>query len=174
MILNCTHYDLASLSLASLSRSVSLASTNSVTETSIGSTNAEHGPDANDANAIGITDFGLPEPKQLGQLISSFFTTDLARDWALVEFSKASVERSQVAISKVGLLQYVALPTRFESIPENGAEVVVVKGYSGISRGSISSSTTLMKLQPRGTFQEVWTVRLDGDGKLGKFSNFLD
>jgi hypothetical protein len=84
--------------------------------------------------------------------------------------------QAQPAIRKDSLLENILLPTLFtNSPPRNEREIVAIKGFSGISRGSISSSTTMMRLQPRGTFQEVWTVRLDDDNTLGRhpkpFSN---
>jgi hypothetical protein len=44
---------------------------------------------------------------------------------------------------------------------ERDAAIVALRGHSVISRGSISSSTTMMRLPHDIRFQEVWTVRLD-------------
>jgi hypothetical protein len=167
---NCTNYGLASMSLASLSRSNSVASTNSGYETSIASRNADqittYSKEAqNNAIVFEIDETRCPRYEP----ISSVSKTDLARDWALVELTEASVLRARAAISKDVLFQDIILPTRFQSIPANDTEVMVIKGYSGISKGRLSSSSTMMRLQPRGTFQEVWTVRLAGEGTLGNF-----
>jgi hypothetical protein len=116
--------------------------------------------------------FAPPELPDVRQPISSVSRIDLAHDWALVELSEASVLRAQAAISKDALLQNMVLPTRSKSITAD-TDVMVIKGYSSISKGSISSSTTMMRLQPRASFQEVWTVRLTGDGSLGKCSKVL-
>ncbi|KAH8653129.1 hypothetical protein BGZ60DRAFT_419593 [Tricladium varicosporioides] len=46
-------------------------------------------------------------------------------------------------------------------MPITATEVVAVKGYSGISRGILSPSTTMMRLTPSSKFKKVLTVRFD-------------
>jgi len=87
-------------------------------------------------------------------------------DWALLELSEASVVQANEAFWKNESLSNLALPHQLASKPTAATDVVAIKGYSGISKGILSSSTTMMKLAQSGKFHEVWTVRFDSP--LGK------
>lgn len=71
-------------------------------------------------------------------------------------------------ISKNKLFNGLALPQRLASKPTQDTDIVAIKGRSGLSKGVLSPSMTMMKLPLSSKFHEVWMVRLDGP--LGKFS----
>lgn len=151
--------------MASLSRSDTTNSTSSRTESKNVSSHIETVFLYNEESKIANPTFqGLTK---LGHLsTSSILGTQLGLDWALIELSEISSLNARNTIAKNELLKNVVVPRRIVSRLERDAAIVAIKGYSGISRGSISSSTTMMRLSHRSTFQEVWTVRLDSP--LGK------
>jgi hypothetical protein len=96
---------------------------------------------------------------------SSMLGDNLGFDWALIELSEATVQTAQNAIARTRQLRNLPLPQQGQtpvSHLEREAMVVTIKGYSGISWGKISPSTTMMKLSHDSSFQEVWTIRLEG------------
>lgn len=96
---------------------------------------------------------------------SSISGSQLGLDWALIWLSQPTISNIGMN-SKSRSLENVVLPRRVVPNLEKEADIVVVTGYSGIVKGKISLSTTMMRLSQRSKFQEVWTVRLDST--LGK------
>lgn len=72
------------------------------------------------------------------------------------------------AASKDKSLNGLALPQRLAPKPTKDTEIVAIKGCSGLSKGILSPSMTMMKLPHSSKFHKVWIVRLDGP--LGKSS----
>ncbi|KAF4628633.1 hypothetical protein G7Y89_g9517 [Cudoniella acicularis] len=68
-----------------------------------------------------------------------------------------SINDSSIPMTNKVAMVSMALPRRVVMKLEKAVAVVAIKGYSGISRGSISSGVTMMKLPYDNTFQEVWT-----------------
>lgn len=91
---------------------------------------------------------------------SSISGSQLGLDWALIQLSQPTISNIGTN-SRSRSLENVVLPRRVVPSLENEADIVVVTGYSGIVKGKISLSTTMMRLSQRSKFQEVWTVRLD-------------
>jgi hypothetical protein len=102
-------------------------------------------------------------PIKLGALSISSVSLDsqLGLDWALIGFDENRIEEAQSASRKIALLENINLPKRVVPRLERDGTVVVIRGHGVIARGSISSSTTMMRLPHDKRFQEVWTVRLD-------------
>ncbi|KAH6664905.1 hypothetical protein B0J14DRAFT_681363 [Halenospora varia] len=89
-------------------------------------------------------------------------STPAEHNWALVELSQTSVLEAEEAFSKNESFRELALPQRIAAKPTTDTEVVAIKGYSGISRGTLSFGTSMMKLPHSSKFHEVWAVRFDG------------
>jgi hypothetical protein len=102
-------------------------------------------------------------PIKLGDLSVSSVIMDshLGFDWALISLDENGIEDARKASLKATLLKNIVLPKRVMPRIERDAAIVALRGHSVISRGSISSSTTMMRLPHDIRFQEVWTVRLD-------------
>jgi len=79
-------------------------------------------------------------------------------DWALVELKNAEISHS-IFTSISGDLEVSTLAA---GIAPSKAEVLVIAGSNGIINGTISGSLTFMQLPTGITFQEMWTVRLNG------------
>jgi hypothetical protein len=119
---------------------------------------------------INCTDLTSQSRPSLGELsVSSIIGTQLGHNWALIELSDKGLLDARSALPCGGIPKGIALRKRIVPSLENAAAVVAIKGYSGISRGTISASTTKMRLPHSNLFQEVWTVRLDN--AIGKSRN---
>ena len=101
--------------------------------------------------------------RKLGDLSISSAMQDLqlGRDWALIAFDENGLEEAQSGGLKAALLENIVLPKSVVAHLERDASIVALRGHGVISRGSISSSTTMMRLPHDNHFQELWTVRLD-------------
>ncbi|KAF4627488.1 hypothetical protein G7Y89_g10667 [Cudoniella acicularis] len=90
----------------------------------------------------------------------------LGLDWALIEILNLSTLRNRHSTRSDELLRGVS-PRRFVQKLERDAAILAITGFSGIFRGRISSTTTMVRLSPRSTFQEVRTLEaIPGHGLL--------
>jgi hypothetical protein len=103
---------------------------------------------------------------KLGEL--AFSSLDVARqfglDWALIELSDRVIAR----LLEHETFPNFALPRRYVDVVNKDEEVIVVNGYSGVLRGTLSSSPTMIRLPQSNNFQEVWAIRISN--ALGKYS----
>jgi hypothetical protein len=79
----------------------------------------------------------------------------------LIALNDNALREVQARSLKAGLFENIVLPKRVVPRLERDAAIVALRGHGVISRGSISSSTTMMRLPHDNRFQELWTVRLD-------------
>jgi hypothetical protein len=75
-------------------------------------------------------------------------------DWALVKLEKAEFSAFSANLE---------VSTCITGIAPSKAAVSVITGSNGIINGTISGSLTFMQLPNGIAFQEMWTVRLDGE-----------
>ncbi|KUJ20175.1 uncharacterized protein LY89DRAFT_473235 [Mollisia scopiformis] len=106
------------------------------------------------------------EPSKSTTTITEFtipFATSTQRghDWALFELSQESVREAKKALEGNSLFAIFNVPQHLASMPSKDTEIIAAKGGSGVSRGVLSPSSTMMKSERSCNFQEVWTVRFN-------------
>jgi len=101
----------------------------------------------------------LSESSILGMQLGS--DMQLGLDWAIVKLSESAILDARTSRMKNKSSKNVALSGTIIPKLENAANILAYTGYNGVVKGTISPSTTMMRLSPRSNFQEVWTVRLD-------------
>jgi hypothetical protein len=126
-----------------------------------------------DEGDIPFSQTNFQELWKLGSLCFSSASSDsqLGLDWSLIGFDETGIKKAQKASQSSARLASIILPKRVAASPEYDSTIVVLKGHGVISRGSISASTTMMRLPHDKRFQEVWTIRLDSP--LSKLKNSL-
>ncbi|KAF8859609.1 hypothetical protein BDZ45DRAFT_353474 [Acephala macrosclerotiorum] len=152
----------ASVSTApSISRISSTTSGSSESERGISSSIIEidttHGGQSPESSPIPRSS---AEPTEVSKPFAT--STEAGQDWALIELSETSVLEAKNAVLKDNSLNGLALPQRLASKPTKDTSIVAIKGCSGLSKGILSPSMTMMKLPHSRKFHEVWIVRLDG------------
>ncbi|PMD34957.1 hypothetical protein L207DRAFT_638433 [Hyaloscypha variabilis F] len=92
---------------------------------------------------------------------SSLNGADLGLDWALIELLNQSVYKARHDKGLAGIGTGLSVPRWLSSNPTTSISVSAATGFSGRISGVLLPGSTLMRLTPRGKFQEVWSVRFD-------------
>jgi hypothetical protein len=98
----------------------------------------------------------------LGHLwVFSMTELDLGLDWALIKLSDQSVHKARHDQNKNFLRVGGGSPRQTLATPGEIKSVSASTGYSGRLSGILLPGSTMMRLSPRGKFQEVWTVQFN-------------
>jgi len=87
--------------------------------------------------------------------------SDLGLDWALIKLSNQSVHKARHDQNKNFPRVGGESPRQTLANPGEITSVSASTGYSGRLSGVLLPGSTMMRLSPRGKFQEVWTVQFD-------------
>jgi hypothetical protein len=90
---------------------------------------------------------------------SSLNGADLGLDWALIELLNQSVYKAQHDKGLAGIGTGLSVPRWLSSNPTTSISVSAATGFSGCISGVLLPGSTMMRLTPRGKFQEVWSVQ---------------
>jgi hypothetical protein len=92
---------------------------------------------------------------------SSLNGADLGLDWALIELLDQNLYKVRLEKALSGIWTGLSVPRWLSSTPTTNISVSAATGFSGRISGVLLPGSTLMRLTPRGKFQEVWSVRFD-------------